>query len=175
MSHHFKLLGLGLGLLVLHAVATVVLPAGARPDLILVFALGLGLRAGGKPALILSFLLGFCVDVLSGSPQGLYALLRGTACAATRLLDRALYLRSPLLWAVYVAGYALVDALLMGLTLRLFVPEGTLSWATILVRAPFSALLTAVVSVPLLSLIQRLDVDVQAESGWTSLSSRARL
>ncbi len=175
MTGQLKLLGLGLGLLVLHALGTVVMPAGARPDLILVFALALGLRAAGTQALVLSFFLGFCVAVLSGSPFGLYAFLRGTACAATRLLDRALYLRAPLLWALYVACYALADALLMGLTLRVLVPEGTIAWATILLRVPVSALMSAVLSIPLLSLVQRLHAEPQGEGGWTSLTSRARL
>ena len=175
MTGQLKLLGLGLGLLVLHALVTVVMPAGARPDLILVFALALGLRAAGTQALVLSFFLGFCVDVLSGSPFGLYAFLRGTACAATRLLDRALYLRAPLLWALYVACYALADALLMGLSLHVLVPEGTIPWVTILLRVPVSALMSAVLSMPLLSLVQRVDAEAQGEGGWTSLTSRARL
>ncbi len=175
MTGQLKLLGLGLGLLVLHALGTAVLPAGARPDLILVFALALGLRAAGTQALVLSFVFGFGVDVLSGSPLGLYAFLRGSACAATRLLDRALYLRAPLLWALYVACYVLADALLMGLTLRVLVPDGTIAWATILLRVPVSALMSALLSLPLLSLVQRVDAEAQGEGGWTSLTSRARL
>jgi len=174
VTGQLKLLGLGLGLLMLHALGTAVLPAGARPDLILVFALALGLRAAGTKALVLSFFLGFCVDVLSGSPLGLYAFLRGTACAATRLFDRALYLRAPILWALFVVCYALADALLMGLTLRLLVPEGTIPWSTILLRIPVSALMSAVLSVPLLSVLQRIDAEVQGEGGWTSLTSRVR-
>jgi rod shape-determining protein MreD len=174
VTSSLKLLGLGLALLILHALATAILPAGARPDLILIFALALGLRARGTGALVLSFLLGFCVDVLSGSPLGLYALLRGTACAGTRLLDRALYLRAPLPWAVYVLGYSILDVLLLSFTLRLLVPEGAIAWWTILLRIPLSALITAVLSVPLLSLIQRLHVDARGEIGWASFTSRAR-
>ena len=65
-----------------------------QPDLILIFALAMGLRGGGLQGLILAFGAGFVLDVLSVSPLGLYALLCGTACAATRLFDKALYLRA---------------------------------------------------------------------------------
>ena len=78
-----RLIGLGLGLLLLHTLVTV-LPVAARPDFVLVFTLALGLRGGAIGGLVVAFGVGFSVDVLSGSPLGLYALLRGTSCAATR-------------------------------------------------------------------------------------------
>ena len=55
-----------------------------------------------------------------------------------------------------------------------WVPEGTIPWATILLRIPVSALMSAVLSVPLLSVFQRIDAEVQGEGGWTSLTSRVR-
>ena len=105
---------------------------------------------------------------------GLYALLRGTSCAATRLFDRALYLRASLPWIIYAAGYAMVDLLLMGLTLRLMVPDGAIPWTSLLLRAPLSALLTAALAVPVLWAVQRLDSESPGEKAWTALSSRAR-
>jgi rod shape-determining protein MreD len=176
VTAHLKLLGLGVLLLLLHALGTSILPALARPDFVLIFVLTLGLRiGGGTGALALAFLMGFCVDVLSGSPLGLYALLRGTACVVTRLVDRALYLRASLPWAIYVMAYAFVDAVLMSLTLRLLVPEGVIPWGTVLLHVPLAGFITAILAVPLLSATQRLEAEVQGEGAWTSLSTRARV
>ena len=138
--------------------------------------IGLGLRiGGGAGALALAFLMGFCVDVLSGSPLGLYALLRGTACVATRLVDRALYLRASLPWAIYVMAYAFVDAVLMSLTLRVLVPEGVIPWGTVLLHVPLAGFITAILAVPVLSVTLRLEAELQGEGAWTSLTPRARV
>jgi rod shape-determining protein MreD len=174
MSRRLRLLGLGLGLLLLQALATVILRDVPRPDLVLVFALLMGLRSEGVGGLVLSFLLGFSVDVLSGSPLGLYAMLRGTACAATRLFDRALYIRAPLPWAVYVAGYTILDGVLLGITLRGLAPHATVAWPTILYELPLAALMSAILAIPLLSMFRRWEAEIQSDGGWMTLTSRAR-
>ena len=153
-----KLAGAGLGLVLLQVLLASALPSAIRPDLVLVFALALGLRSPGTLGLFLAFALGFAVDVLSGSPPGLFALLRGTACVASRVLDRALYLRAPGPWVAYVVGYAIVDALLMGLALHIFMPESALGWGTVLGRLPGQLVMMAIVSAPLLLLFLHLDV-----------------
>ncbi len=153
-----KLAGVGLGLVLLQVLLASVLPSAIRPDLVLVFALALGLRSGGTTGLFLAFGLGFTVDVLSGSPPGLFALLRGTACVATRALDHVLYLRAPGPWVAYVVGYTIVDALLMGLALNVFLPESALGWVTVLRRLPGQVVVMAIVAAPLLLLFLRLEV-----------------
>jgi rod shape-determining protein MreD len=163
VSTLLKLLALALGLLLAQALAPDTLPEWVRPDFVLVFALAMGLRSAPLQGLALAFGLGFVVDVLSGSPPGLFALLRGTACALTRLFDRALYLRAPLPWAAYVCGYALFDGLLMALVFHLFAPEGALSLTTLLTRAPGQALATALLAAPLLSVFDRLDAQSERE------------
>jgi len=171
-----RLLGVGLGLLLLQALAWH-LPETLRPDLILIFALAMGLRLRGTGALILAFAFGFVVDLGSGALPGLYAFLRGTACAATRLFDRALYLRAPVPWAIYVLAYSVIDAMLMGVVVRFFVPTSTLTWEVILTRLPGMAILTAIVAAPLLGVFRRLDPEASPQAAWGLLArgSRSRL
>lgn len=172
-----RLVGIALALLLFQVLAIAVLPDSFRPDLILVFALAMGLRSRGLGPLVWAFAAGFAIDTLSGSPLGLYALLRGTACAASRLLDRALYLRAAGPWAIYVLGYAVVDALLMGVILRLFAPEAAISWGALVLRLPGMALTTAVLAAPLLGLFRWADSDPAREPGFAVSAlpgSRAR-
>jgi rod shape-determining protein MreD len=164
-----RLAGVGLALVLGQVFLSAMLPPQVRPDLLLVFALAMGLRSGGTRGLFLAFALGFVADVLSGSPLGLFALLRGTACALTRVLDRALYLRAPLPWTAYVAGYTLLDGILMGLALRVFLPESAIGWGTILGRMPGEIVLTALVAAPLLLLFLRLDVDTEPDGRRSGL------
>ena len=161
-----KLLGTGMVLLLAQALLIAALPPVIRPDLILIFALAMGLRASSSYGLMLAFAFGFAVDALSGAPLGLFALLRGTACAATRMLDGALYLRAPAPWAVFVAGYAVADTLAMGLCLQWFAPDAALAWGTLAARIPGVALVTAIVAAPLLGLFRRLDPEPGREGAF---------
>lgn len=163
-----KLAALAALLLMGQALFNAVLPAEARPDLALVFALGMGLRARATSGLLLAFALGFAVDVLSAAPLGLYALLRGTACAATRLFDQALYLRAGLPRNAYVFVYALLEPLLMQATLLAFAPEGLLPWDAIWGRMPGGALLSALAAPLVLAILQRLD-DGPGEPSYSGL------
>ena len=174
MRRSLRTLGLALMLLMAQMAVAAIFPRGARPDLILIFALAMGLRAGRTGSLISSFFLGFAVDSVSGSPLGLYALLRGTACAATRLFDRALFIRSPLLWALYAAGYSVLDGLLLGVVLNFLAPEAAVPWGTLLLRLPISAVLTGGVAAPILAVAQRWDTEDPREVPRASLASRVR-
>ena len=169
-----KLAGAGLGLVLLQVLLASVLPSPIRPDLVLVFALALGLRSGGTTGLLLAFALGFLVDVLSGAPPGLFALLRGTACTATRALDRALYLRAPGPWVAYVVGYTIVDAVLMGLALHVFMPEGALGWGAVLGQLPGQVVMMAIVAAPLLMLFLHLDVAGEPDGRSSGLDAIER-
>jgi rod shape-determining protein MreD len=171
-----RLLGVGLCLLLAQALSWN-LPEALRPDLILIFALAMGLRLRGTGALLLAFAFGLAFDLGSGALPGLYAFLRGTACAATRLFDRALYLRAPLPWAIYVLAYCVLDAFLMGAVVRFFVPTTTLTWDAILTRLPMMAILTALVAAPLLGVFRRLDPEASPQAAWGLLArgSRSRL
>jgi rod shape-determining protein MreD len=173
MSGLLRLVGVGIALLLAQAVVRIALPAVAQPDLVLVFALAMGLRGGGLQGLLLAFGAGFVEDVLSGSPPGLFALLCGTACAATRLLDRALYLRAAAPWATYVGVYAFLNFAFCGFALRSFAPVAALPWELLAVRAPGSAILTALCAAPLLSLFRRLLVEADRDGSWPVLATQS--
>src|SRR3990172_7386025 len=137
--------GLGLALLLAQTLVVSLLPVGLRPDLVLVFAMAMGLRRECQTrALLLAFATGFVLDVLCGNPPGIWALLRGTACVATRLFDHALYLRAPLPWGVFATGWALADWGLQGLVVHSLVPEISLPWDEILRHAPLCSVATGI-------------------------------
>lgn len=174
MKARALLVGLGLCLLLGQALLQTILPPPVRPDLLLVYALVLGLRAGSSFSLVLAFLAGFAVDALSGAPPGLYALLRGTACAATRAVDGALYLRAGGPWAVYVGAYVVVDLLLLGLCLAWFAPEGAPPWSSLILRAPGVVVSTALFALPVLALFRRIESESSRDAGLGMLAGSPR-
>ena len=159
MSVRVRLLGLGLALLLMQQLLASLLPHAFRPDLLLVYALALGLRSRAIESLLIAFAFGYGLDELSGAPIGLYALLRATACLVTHVTDRGLNLRGPWPWVVYVAVYVVVDTLLLGQVLRLAQPDLLLPWSEVAIRLPGSVILTAAVAAPLYRLFKRLDGD----------------
>lgn len=172
MKGLLRLVAIGLLLLLAQAITRALLPTLARPDLVLVYALALGLRGGGVQGLLLAFGAGFIEDVLCASPPGLFALLCGTACAATRLLDRALYLRAAAPWAAYVGVYTLANFVLFGGAQRMFAPDGALAWSDLMVRAPGAAITTAVCAAPLLHVFRRLLVEADRDGSWPVLAAQ---
>ena len=173
MSALLRLLGIGLALLLAQAVARLALPVVVQPDLVLVYALALGLRGGGVQGLVLAFGAGYVEDVLCGGPPGLFALLCGTACATTRLLDRAFYLRAAAPWASYVGAYALANFALFGAAQRMFAPDTAIAWSELLRRAPGAAITSALCAAPLLHLFRRLLVDADRDGSWPVLATQS--
>jgi cell shape-determining protein MreD len=166
MSRLARLAALGFALVILQALLISIFPVWMRPDLVLIFALAMGLCGPGSSRLVLAFAFGAAVDVLSAGPMGLFALLSGTACAVTRLVDNSLYLRASGPWASYVAAYVVFNALLLGLVQRLFVEASPLPWLEILLRIPGTAVMMALTSAPLLGLVLRLDAEPVHDSGF---------
>jgi rod shape-determining protein MreD len=163
---------LGLVLLLAQALVVSVLPPTLRPDLVLIFAMAMGLRRGRETrALLLAFGAGFALDVLNGNPPGFWALLRGTACVATRIFDQALYLRAPGPWGVYATGWALADWALQGLVMHTFVPDVSLPWSEVLRHAPLCSVATGLCAALLLGVFRRFDADVERDGSWGSLAS----
>lgn len=173
MKGYAQLVAIGLALVVLQGLALESISERFYPDLVLIFALAMGLRARGIGGLVLAFAIGFLVDVTAQVQPGLYALLRGTACATTRLMDRALYLRSGGPWALYVGAYVVFDGIFMGVLLQLFAREVAVAWDAILWRTPGVALLTALCAAPLLHWLRRFDSSASHETGWGLIGSRA--
>ncbi len=170
-----KLFGLGMLLLICQALANEIFHVRIRPNPLLLFALAMGLRSVGVGPLFLSFMFGFALDVLSGSPPGLYALLCGTACAVTRLFDQALYLRAVGPWMVYVLVYALVDGFLPPLVLSTLRPEVVPDWYVVMLQVPGSAFVTALCAGPVLLMLRRIGLDSEPEANWASVGPRSRL
>lgn len=167
-----KLIGMGVALLLGQGLARLLLPAALRPELVLVFALAMGLRGAGMQGLFLAFGAGFALDVLSGAPLGLYSLLCGTACATTRLLDKALYLRAAGPWAIYVAAYCAANWLLLGCAQRLFAPHSAAPWLDLLARAPGTAITTGIAAAPLLAGFRKLLLEADRGGGWPVLAAQ---
>jgi len=165
--------GLGLVLLLAQGAASW-LPETLRPDPLLVFALAMGLRGSSVSSLLMACAAGVAVDVWSGSPVGLFALLRTSACVATRAFDGALYLRAGLPWTFFVAVYSVFDALLMVLCLQWFVGDASLAWGPFLLRLPGAALATGLIAAPVLWVYRRIDVDAGRESSWGFIASGTR-
>jgi rod shape-determining protein MreD len=173
LTLQLKFLALTLALLALQQLVASTLPEAFRPDLLLVLALALGLRQAATRSLVGAFALGFVVDLLSGAPVGTYALLRGTACAATRLADRTLYLRAPLPWGVYSAAYQGVDFVLLGAISALLLPEAGGDWGRLVVQAPGAMVATGLTAIPMAALLQRWSlVPARGTSGGLLASGR---
>lgn len=170
MKLRLRLIGVGVALLLAQQLIHLIVPGWARPDLALAFALALGLRWRATEALLLAFATGYAVDALSAAPLGLHALLCGTACVATRIADRAFYLRAPLPWGIYTAAYVALNAVLLRALLTGVAARGELPWSTVLAAAPGAALLTGLLAAPLYLWLDRLDASLGAEEPWGSLS-----
>ncbi len=172
MIGNLRWLGLGTALLAAQGLIANLLPAWVRPDLVLIYALALGVRRASPTwSLAMAFGFGFAFDALSGSDPGLYALLRGTACAVTRAFDRALYLRAPLPWGLYAAGWAVVDWIGMVAVLQLLRPAALPGWLDVLVRVPGAAVATGIAAGLLYALLRRVESAEERDSSWTVLSS----
>ena len=174
MKSRAKLLGTAVALLLAQQLTNLITPEWARPDLVLAFALALGLQARASEALVLAFVAGYAVDALSAAPLGLHALLRGTACFATRFAERALYLRAPLPWAIYAGAYVVVDALLVVGILEAFTAQGAPGLGGVALHAPGAAVATALAAAPLYVWMERA-AETGDEGSWPSLARPGRL
>lgn len=170
MKPRAKLFGTLLALLMAQQLANLIAPEWARPDLVLAFALALGLRERATEALVLAFVVGFAVDALSAAPLGLHSLLRGTACLATRFADRALYLRAPLPWAIYVGAYVVLDAALLVGLMRAFSAGPGVGLAAVAPYVPGAAVVTALLAAPLYLWMERIGGGLDAEGALPSLT-----
>lgn len=172
MKSFLQLVGFGIALLVAQMVVLRLLPPTLCPDLILIFALAMGLRIGGVTGLVLAFGIGFLVDATAEPAPGLNALLYGTACALTRLFDRALYLRAGGPWSLYVAGYVVLHMVLRVLIEGTFTPEAAPTWTEAAWRIPGVSVVTALCAGPLLKVFRKLDPASGSETGWGLLHQR---
>jgi rod shape-determining protein MreD len=86
----------------------------AVPDLGAITAayLGLTARRNIAPAVGASVLLGYLVDLISGAPPGLIALVLGLTCVIARAVQQRIYVRGTTMTIGFSAFVALLSALL---------------------------------------------------------------
>ncbi len=85
-------------------------PRGAWPDLGLLVVVAAALHLPATTGCLAGWSLGVMTDLLSGAPLGHFALLRLLAWAATRVADRQLDLRRPLVLVIFVLALTAADA-----------------------------------------------------------------
>jgi hypothetical protein len=69
--------------------------------------------------------------------------------------------------------YAVLNWGLLGLAERLFVPAAAASWQELAVRAPGTALASALCAAPLLSVFRRLLVETDRDGSWPVLATQS--
>jgi len=169
-----KLLALGAILVLAQVFLRSSLPSALSPDLVLIFAAAMGLRTSGTLGLWVACGAGLMVDVLSSSPAGLFAVVCATACAVTRALDGALYVRAPAPWAAYMAAMTVASIVLMGLCLSWFRPEAASSWGELLVKVPGRAITTGIAGGMLLPILLLADADPSRDPGLGLIAGNGR-
>lgn len=174
MKSALKLIALGGMLVLVQVLFRTSLPAALSPDLVLIFAAAMGLRTTGTLGLWVACAIGMLVDVLSSSPSGLFALICATACAVTRALDGALYVRAPGPWAAYMAAMTVASILLMGLCLSWFRPGAAVTWAELLVTVPGRAVTTGICGALLLPILLLADADPSRDPGLGLIAGNGR-
>jgi len=102
----------------------VLLPAGLRPNLLLILVLYLGLSEGLGRAILVTLLLGGIQDSFSGTSLGLYTSVNLTIVLLVRLLSEQLNAESPPLLLLLIAGGTVLQGLLVGFCLTTFADAG---------------------------------------------------
>jgi len=94
------------------------------PDLLLVLVIYLGLSENLLRAVLITLLLGGMQDSFSGTSLGLYVFISLAILLLVRLLSEHLNVESPPLLVLLISGGTLVQSLLLGICLTIFVDTG---------------------------------------------------
>ena len=130
----------------------------AVPDLGAMTAayLGLTARRSVAPAVGGSVVLGYLIDLISGAPPGLCALVLALTCLIARAIQQRIYVRGAAMTIVFSAVIALVAAALMLLVRALYqVPHA--AWSVELRHVALVAVATAVVGPAVWRMFRRID------------------
>ena len=130
----------------------------AVPDLGALTAayLGLTTRRTLAPAVGGSIALGYLIDLISGAPPGLFALVLGLTCLIARAVQQRIYVRGALMTIGFSAFVALVSALLAMLVRALYhVPRP--SFALDMKHAALAAIATGVIGPFVWRVFRRID------------------
>ncbi len=130
----------------------------AVPDLGALTAayLGLTARRGVAPAVAGSVLLGYFIDLVSGAPPGLCALVLGLACLVARGVQQRIYVRGTAMTMAFSAFVALVAAI-FALVIRALYHVPRASWSVELRHAALVTIATAVIGPLVWRVFKRID------------------
>jgi len=129
------------------------------PDVALLFALYLGITSGRSSLLeatIAANMIGYLHDVLAGVPRGLGAVVLGAMCILSRFSTARLLVRG----GFFIAGFAFVFSIAASLAmiaLRVYLEAPVGAFASELVTAIGTGVLTAIVAPPVLRLCRFID------------------
>jgi rod shape-determining protein MreD len=101
------------GLALQTALIGFIIPGDYKPDLILSLVVWAGLRATYVAGVGFAFVIGLCVDTLSGSPTGFFALIYCLAFVASGYVDSVVPIDDPIGWAVTVFLASVVSGCLV--------------------------------------------------------------
>ncbi|MDB4955435.1 MAG: hypothetical protein JWO36_3004 [Myxococcales bacterium] len=130
----------------------------AVPDLGALTAAYLGLTARRHlaPAVGGSIVLGYLVDLISGAPPGLMALVLGLTGLVARAVQQRIYVRGATMTIAFSAFVALVASVLALIVRAIYhLPHG--QWSTELRHVALVAVATAIVGPPVWKIFRRID------------------
>jgi rod shape-determining protein MreD len=130
------------------------LSAAYKPDLILILVVWAGLRASYTAGVGFAFVAGLCVDVLSGSPTGLFALIYCLVLVTSGYVDAIIPIDDPVGWMTIVFLATLFSACIVLIMRWLAGPVGlgpyTVAWILL------KSLLTGMVGVAVIPCLDRV-------------------
>jgi len=130
----------------------------AVPDLGALTAayLGLTARRNVAPSVGASVVLGYLVDLISGAPPGLFALVLGVTCLIARAVQQRIYVRGATMTIAFSGFVALVASIVSVLVRALYhVPSASL--ALELRHMALDAVATAVIGPVVWRIFRRID------------------
>ena len=144
------------------------LPAGLRPNLLLILILYLGLSEHFSRAVLVTLLLGGLQDSFSGTSLGLYVTVDLAVLLLVRLLSEHLNAESPALLLLLITGGTLAQNLLVGGCLMIFADAGSVL-AILLPALPQQLLANLLAAIFLLIVLLRIQPSLGSRSGLPGL------
>lgn len=144
------------------------LPAGLRPNLLLILIIYLGLSENFNRAVLVALLLGGIQDSFSGTSLGLYVTVDLALLLLVRLLSTHLNTENPALLLLLIAGGTLVQNLLVGFCLMVFADAGPIL-SILLTALPQQLLANLLAAFLLLFLLLRIQPMFGSRSGMAGL------
>ena len=144
------------------------LPAGWRPNLLMILVVYLGLGENFLRAVLVALLIGGIQDSFSGTSLGLYMTVDLVVLLLIKMLSEQLNAENTSLLLLLVAGATLVQNLLIGFCLVVFADAGPVL-AILLSALPQQLLVNLLAAAIVLYLILRIQPLIGSRSGMPGL------